>query len=124
MHNTHIPFFKEVIIMSNACEVCGYRNSEVKPGGGFSDRGTQITLQARDRLIQPLSMTQTASQHCSDRPCAAQHIRSGLACCKMIGRLDSHRSVQVSHSQPCSTMVCHGRHDVATAPQLCTTGCS
>ena len=45
MHNTHIPFFKEVIIMSNACEVCGYRNSEVKPGGGFSDRGTQITLQ-------------------------------------------------------------------------------
>ena len=31
--------------MSNACEVCGYRNSEVKPGGGFSDHGTQITLQ-------------------------------------------------------------------------------
>ncbi len=47
MHNTHIPFFKEVIIMSNACEVCGYRNSEVKPGGGFSDHGTQITLQVR-----------------------------------------------------------------------------
>ena len=45
MHNTYIPFFKEVIIMSNACDVCGYRNSEVKPGGGFSDMGRDITLQ-------------------------------------------------------------------------------
>ena len=35
----------QVIIMSNACDVCGYRNSEVKPGGGFSERGTQITVQ-------------------------------------------------------------------------------
>lgn len=47
MHNTYIPFFKEVIIMSNACDVCGYRNSEVKPGGGFSDHGRDITLQVR-----------------------------------------------------------------------------
>ena len=47
MHNTYIPFFKEVIIMSNACDVCGYRNSEVKPGGGFSDKGRNITLQVR-----------------------------------------------------------------------------
>ena len=45
MHNTYIPFFKEVIIMSNACDVCGYRNSEVKPGGGFSEMGRDITVQ-------------------------------------------------------------------------------
>ena len=42
---TTIPYFKEVIIMSNACDVCGYRNGELKPGGGFSDQGVVITLQ-------------------------------------------------------------------------------
>lgn len=31
--------------MSNACDACGYRDSEIKPGGGFSDKGQTITLQ-------------------------------------------------------------------------------
>lgn len=46
MFTTAIPHFKEVVIMSNSCGVCGYRDSEVKPGGGFSDKGRTITLQA------------------------------------------------------------------------------
>jgi zinc finger protein len=45
MFPTSIPHFKDVIIMSNACDVCGYRDSELKPGGGFSDKGLAITLQ-------------------------------------------------------------------------------
>ena len=45
MFPTAIPHFKDVIIMSNSCDVCGYRDSELKPGGGFSDRGLSITLQ-------------------------------------------------------------------------------
>ena len=31
--------------MSNSCDACGYRDSEVKPGGGFSKTGRSITLQ-------------------------------------------------------------------------------
>lgn len=34
MFMTSIPFFKEVLIMSNSCDSCGYRNAEVKSGGG------------------------------------------------------------------------------------------
>ena len=45
MFPTAIPHFKDVIIMSNSCDVCGYRDSELKPGGGFSDKGLSITLQ-------------------------------------------------------------------------------
>lgn len=41
---TDIPHFKEVIIMSFTCKVCGYRNNEVKGGGAIPSKGTQITL--------------------------------------------------------------------------------
>ncbi len=58
MFSTAIPHFKDVIIMSNACDACGYRDSEVKPGGGFSELARRITLQAlplapRPRHISP-----------------------------------------------------------------------
>lgn len=49
MFTTAIPHFKEVVIMSNACDVCGYRDSEVKPGGGFSDQARTITLQVTEQ---------------------------------------------------------------------------
>lgn len=44
MYRTEIPFFKEVILMSDACDSCGYRNSEVKGGGGVPPRGRKIEL--------------------------------------------------------------------------------
>ena len=44
MYRTEIPFFKEVILMSDACDGCGYRNSEVKGGGGVPARGRRIEL--------------------------------------------------------------------------------
>jgi zinc finger protein len=39
-----IPFFKEIIIMAFSCEHCGYRNTEIKHGGGMSDHATKITF--------------------------------------------------------------------------------
>lgn len=39
-----IPFFKEIIIMAFSCEVCGYKNTDIKNGGGISDKGTKITF--------------------------------------------------------------------------------
>jgi len=44
MYRTEIPFFKEVILMSDACDGCGYRNSEVKGGGGVPPKGRKIEL--------------------------------------------------------------------------------
>jgi len=40
-----IPYFKEVTIMSFNCDYCGARNSEVKCGGGISEKGVRITLE-------------------------------------------------------------------------------
>jgi zinc finger protein len=39
-----IPFFKEIIIMAFVCDFCGYRNSEIKEGGGISEKAKKITL--------------------------------------------------------------------------------
>jgi zinc finger protein len=39
-----IPYFKEIIIMAFSCEVCGHRSSEIKQGGGISERATKITF--------------------------------------------------------------------------------
>lgn len=30
---TYIPYFKEVVVMSLHCEMCGHRSNEVKTGG-------------------------------------------------------------------------------------------
>ncbi|GLJ13765.1 hypothetical protein SUGI_0219710 [Cryptomeria japonica] len=43
MFVTNIPYFKEVIIMASTCDFCGYRNSEVKPGGSIPEKGKKIT---------------------------------------------------------------------------------
>ena len=43
-----IPYFKECVIMSFACEACGYRNSEVKGGGAVPKLGCAATLTCRD----------------------------------------------------------------------------
>lgn len=41
---TDIPHFKEVIIMSFNCEVCGFKTNEVKAGGAIPPQGERITL--------------------------------------------------------------------------------
>lgn len=39
-----IPFFKEIIMMAFVCDECGYRNSEIKEGGGIGEKAKKITL--------------------------------------------------------------------------------
>lgn len=39
-----IPFFKELIITCFSCNYCAFKSSEVKGGGGISDKGTKITV--------------------------------------------------------------------------------
>ncbi|KAK9248218.1 ZPR1 zinc-finger domain-containing protein [Lipomyces tetrasporus] len=43
-----IPHFKEVVIMSTACDNCGYKSNEVKTGGEIPPKGKRITLKVDD----------------------------------------------------------------------------
>jgi zinc finger protein len=47
-----IPFFKEIIIMAFSCEFCGYRNTEIKGGGGISEKATKIVF----KVTEPVDM--------------------------------------------------------------------
>ncbi|KAG8047503.1 hypothetical protein GUJ93_ZPchr0008g12870, partial [Zizania palustris] len=45
---TKIPYFCEVIVMATTCDMCGYRNSELKPGGEIPAKGKKITLHVQN----------------------------------------------------------------------------
>ncbi|KAJ9172934.1 hypothetical protein P3X46_016121 [Hevea brasiliensis] len=48
MFVTKIPYFQEVIVMASTCDACGYRNSELKPGGPIPEKGKRITLHVKN----------------------------------------------------------------------------
>ncbi|KAK4440330.1 Zinc finger protein ZPR1 [Sesamum alatum] len=48
MFLTNIPYFQEVIVMASSCDACGYRNSEVKPGGRIPDKGKRIMVRVKN----------------------------------------------------------------------------
>ncbi|KAG5023613.1 hypothetical protein JHK85_019955 [Glycine max] len=48
MFVTNIPYFQEVIVMASTCDSCGYRNSELKPGGRIPEKGKRITLNVKN----------------------------------------------------------------------------
>jgi zinc finger protein len=58
-----IPFFKEIVLMCFSCDFCGYRNSEIKEGGGMGEKGKKITLQVNEDidLNRDLFKSNTAS---------------------------------------------------------------
>ena len=39
-----IPFFKDIIIMAYSCEFCGNKSTEIKQGGGISEKATTIAF--------------------------------------------------------------------------------
>ncbi|ORX83407.1 zinc-finger protein ZPR1 [Basidiobolus meristosporus CBS 931.73] len=43
-----VPNFQEIVVMSTACEQCGYKNNEVKPTGSIAAKGKRITLHLKD----------------------------------------------------------------------------
>ncbi|XP_020705630.1 zinc finger protein ZPR1 isoform X1 [Dendrobium catenatum] len=44
---TKIPYFREVIVMASCCDLCGYRSSELKPGGEISKKGKRIIVRVQ-----------------------------------------------------------------------------
>lgn len=48
MCQSSIPFFKEIIIMAYVCDFCGYRNSEIKEGGGIGEKAKKITFNVKN----------------------------------------------------------------------------
>lgn len=45
----NIPYFKDILIMSVNCDLCGYRDNEVKSGSAISPKGRKITLKVEDK---------------------------------------------------------------------------
>ncbi|KAI0704360.1 zf-ZPR1-domain-containing protein [Cytidiella melzeri] len=45
----NIPYFKDILIMSINCDLCGFRDNEVKSGSAISERGKRITLKVEGR---------------------------------------------------------------------------
>lgn len=48
MFKTHIPFFKEVIVMANSCDSCGYNDFDIKSAGAISDHGIEVILKVEE----------------------------------------------------------------------------
>ena len=44
-----IPYFKEIIISCFKCDICGYKNTGVRGGGGISEKGTKFTLSVENQ---------------------------------------------------------------------------
>ena len=57
-----IPYFKEIIISCFKCDVCGYKTTEVKGGGGISEKGTRFTLnvETEDDLNRDIFKSETS----------------------------------------------------------------
>jgi len=58
----NIPYFKDILIMSVNCDLCGYRDNEVKSGSAISILGKKITLKVEDR--EDLSRDILKSESC------------------------------------------------------------
>lgn len=63
MKVTTIPHFKEVVIMAFVCASCGYKSTEVKPGGGVEPRGarTSLTVTRRSDLSRDVLKSEAAT---------------------------------------------------------------
>eukprot|EP01111_Echinosteliopsis_oligospora_P015386 TRINITY_DN6078_c0_g1_i1.p1 TRINITY_DN6078_c0_g1~~TRINITY_DN6078_c0_g1_i1.p1 ORF type:complete len:449 (+),score=135.59 TRINITY_DN6078_c0_g1_i1:47-1393(+) len=60
---TNIPYFKEVVLMSFACDECGYKTNEVKTGGAVSEKGKtiQFKITTSEDLARDILKSETAS---------------------------------------------------------------
>ena len=57
-----IPYFKEIIISCFKCDSCGYKTTEVRGGGGISEKGTKFTLsvETEDDLNRDIFKSETS----------------------------------------------------------------
>ncbi|KAF2198595.1 zf-ZPR1-domain-containing protein [Delitschia confertaspora ATCC 74209] len=63
MKMVHIPYFKQVVLMSTVCDHCGYRSNEVKTGGEVPEKGRKIILQVENK--EDLSRDILKSESCA-----------------------------------------------------------
>ncbi|KAF2637054.1 zf-ZPR1-domain-containing protein [Massarina eburnea CBS 473.64] len=63
MKMVNIPHFKQVVLMSTACEHCGYRSNEVKTGGEVPEKGRRITISVENK--EDLSRDILKSESCA-----------------------------------------------------------
>ncbi|RYP31322.1 hypothetical protein DL767_005835 [Monosporascus sp. MG133] len=63
MKMVDIPHFKAVVLMSTACEGCGYRSNDVKTGGEIPELGKKITLKVES--VEDLARDILKSESCS-----------------------------------------------------------
>jgi len=63
MKLTDIPYFKQVLIISFACDFCGYKSSEIKPSAAIENQGRKTTLRVEsiEDLSRDLLKSHTAS---------------------------------------------------------------
>ena len=62
MCNCTIPYFKEIIVIAFTCEYCLHRETEVKTGGGMSEKGKLYTIKVSnpEDLNRDLFKSETA----------------------------------------------------------------
>ncbi|RFU31404.1 hypothetical protein B7463_g4932, partial [Scytalidium lignicola] len=63
-----IPYFKQVVLMSTACELCGYRSNEVKTGGEIPEKGKVITLKVQnpEDLARDILKSESCALECPE----------------------------------------------------------
>jgi zinc finger protein len=68
MKMVDIPYFKQVIIMSTVCDLCGYRSNEVKTGGEVPEKGKRITLRVErpEDLARDILKSESCALECPE----------------------------------------------------------
>ncbi|KAI0809635.1 ZPR1 zinc-finger domain-containing protein [Xylaria sp. FL0064] len=63
-----IPHFKAVVLMSTACNDCGYKSNDVKTGGEIPERGKKITLKVEsvEDLARDILKSETCALECPE----------------------------------------------------------
>jgi len=68
MKMVDIPYFKQVILMSTVCDLCGYRSNEVKTGGEVPEKGRVITLRVENStdLARDILKSESCALECPE----------------------------------------------------------
>lgn len=68
MRMVDVPHFTEVVLISTACDHCGYRTSEVKTGGAVPEKGRQIILKVQEQvdLSRDVLKSETCTVFCPE----------------------------------------------------------
>ncbi|CAJ2511320.1 Uu.00g069450.m01.CDS01 [Anthostomella pinea] len=68
MKMVDIPHFKAVVLMSTACQDCGYKSNDVKTGGAIPELGKKITLrvESAEDLARDILKSETCALECPE----------------------------------------------------------